>query len=141
MMKAVLAIVAVGFGSAAAAHDFGFAGVLSNKNKEEAPELTLSAGQPIADGPIVLKSGTVYEMEITADGSAELALEGSGFFRAIWINEIVINGLEIRPFGIESVEFDEAGTMEFEFLAIKPGKYELRQPGSTGDQKVDIIIQ
>ncbi len=125
----------------ATAHDFGFAGILSSSNKEEAPELTLASGEPISDAPIVLKSGTLYEMEITADGSAELALAGSGFFRAIWINEIVINGLEIRPFGIESIEFDEAGTMEFEFLAIKPGKYELRQPGSTGDQKVDITIQ
>ena len=125
----------------ASAHDFGFAGVLSSSNKEELPALTLASGEPIAKAPLQLKSGTMYELEIEADGSAELALEGSGFFRAIWINEIVINGLEIRPFGIESVEFDEAGTMEIEFLAIKPGRYELRQPGSSGDQKVDIIIQ
>ena len=124
------------------AHDFGFAGILSSSNKEELPPLTLSSGAPIAEAPLMLKSGTVYEIEIEADGSAELALAGSGFFRAIWINEIVINGLEIRPFGIESVEFDEAGTMEIEFLAINPGSYELRQPGSTGDtQSVKIIIQ
>ncbi|QFU10101.1 hypothetical protein PARPLA_00334 [Rhodobacteraceae bacterium THAF1] len=124
------------------AHEYGFAGILSNDNSGEMPELTLSSGQPIADGPITLESGKVYEMEIEADGSAELALAGSAFFRAIWINEIVINGLEIRPYGIESVEFDEAGTMEIEFLAIKPGRYELRQPGSSGDtQAVQITIQ
>ncbi len=126
----------------AQAHDFDFAGVLSNTNKGEMPELTLSVGQPIVDAPIQLKSGTVYEMEITSDGSGELALEGSAFFRAIWINEVVINDLEIRPYGIESVEFDDEGTMEIEFLAIKPGKYFLRQPGSTSEsQSVEINIQ
>ena len=126
----------------AAAHDFGFAGVLSNTNKGEMPGILLSVGRPLTDGPIALKSGMVYELEIEADGSGELALEGSGFFRAIWVNEVVVNGLEIRPFGLESVEFDEAGTMEIEFLAIKPGRYFLRIPGSTGEsQRVEISIQ
>jgi len=127
---------------AAAAHDFGFAGILSKDNKEDLPELTLASGKPIAEGPLILKSGTLYEIEIVADGSAELGLEGPGFFRAIWVNEVVINGLEVRPFGLESVEFDEAGTMEIEFLAIKPGRYFLRQPGTTGEsQRVEITIQ
>jgi len=64
----------------ASAHDFGFAGVLSSSNKEELPALTLASGEPIAKAPLQLKSGTMYELEIEADGSAELALEGSGFF-------------------------------------------------------------
>ena len=52
---------------------------------------------------------------------------------SIWIDEIVVEGLEIRPLGLDSVEFDEAGTMEIGFLAIKPGRYVLWVPGSTGD--------
>lgn len=124
------------------AHDLGFAGLLSSSNKEDLAPLTLSVGKPIADAPLMLKSGTAYEIEIVSDGTGELALEGAGFFRAIWINEIVINGLEIRPLGIDSVEFDEEGTMEIEFIAIKPGRFELRQPGSTGDgQRVEIVIE
>lgn len=124
------------------AHDLGFAGLLSSSNKEDLPEITLSVGKPIAEAPLVLKSGTAYEIEIVADGTGELALEGAGFFRAIWINEIVINGLEIRPLGVDSVEFDEAGEMEIEFIAIKPGAYFLKQPGSSGkSQMVEITIQ
>ncbi|MBI6629146.1 hypothetical protein [Pontibaca salina] len=124
------------------AHDLGFAGLLSKSNKEELPPITLSVGKPIAEAPLVLKSGTAYEIEITADGTGELALEGPGFFRAIWINEIVIDDLEIRPIGLDSVEFDKAGTMEIEFIAIKPGRYFMRQPGSTGEgQRVEITIQ
>lgn len=124
------------------AHEFGFAGILDHANKEELPELTLSSGKPVSEAPWKLKSGKVYEVEIVSDGTAELGLEGSGFFRAIWINEVVVNGLEIRPYGLDSVEFDEAGTMEIEFLAIKPGRYFLRQPGTTGEsQRVEIVIE
>jgi hypothetical protein len=141
-MKPLALIIALATALPAQAHDFGFAGILSSSNKEDLEPLTLSVGKPIADGPLMLKSGTAYEIEIIADGTGELALEGPGFFRAIWINEIVINGLEIRPYGIESVEFDKEGTMEIEFIAIKPGSYVLRQPGSTGaGQRVDIVIQ
>ncbi|MDW4498621.1 hypothetical protein R5H30_11560 [Sulfitobacter sp. D35] len=142
IMKTLAIVAALMTATPALAHEFGFAGILSNDNMEEMDEITLSVGKPIAEGPVTLKSGTGYELEIVADGTGELALEGPGFFRAIWINEIVINGLEIRPFGIESVEFDEAGTMEIEFIAIKPGRYFLRQPGSTGEgQRVEIVIQ
>ncbi|SEM76942.1 hypothetical protein [Palleronia pelagia] len=126
----------------AIAHDLGFAGLLSAGNKEDLPPLTLAAGQPVSDGPLTLQSGTYYEIEIQADGSQELALAGAAFFRAIWIDEIVINGLEIRPLGLDSVEFDEAGTMEIGFIAIKPGSYALAIPGTEGEtQRVEITIQ
>ena len=120
----------------------GMAGLLSSTNKVDLPPITLSAGMPIAEGPWDLQSGTYYEFEIEADGSQELALVGPEFFRAIWIDEIVIEGLEIRPLGLDSVEFDEAGTMEIGFVAIKPGSYYLMIPGTSGDtQRLDITIR
>ncbi|MBL3706045.1 hypothetical protein GI582_25490 [Sulfitobacter sp. BDSS02] len=142
MKRTILAAAIACLAIPATAHEFGFAGILSNDNMEDMPDITLGLGKPLAEGPITLKSGTGYELEITSDGSGELALEGPGFFRAIWINEIVINDLEVRPFGLESVEFDDEGTMEIEFIAIKPGRYFLRIPGSTGEtQRVEITIQ
>ncbi|QBF30611.1 hypothetical protein [Thalassococcus sp. S3] len=124
------------------APQFGLAGILSAGNKEDLPPITLSAGMPLAEAAWELKSGTYYEFEIEADGSQELALVGPEFFRAIWIDEIVIEGLEIRPLGVDSVEFDEAGTMEIGFVAIKPGSYYLKVPGSTGEtQRLEIVIQ
>ncbi|WP_146591081.1 hypothetical protein [Puniceibacterium confluentis] len=143
-MKKILmsAALAAGLGGTAGAHELGFAGLLSASNMEELPDITLGSGKPLAEAPMVLKSGTGYELEIVSDGSGELGLEGPGFFRAIWINEIVVNDLEIRPLGLDSVEFDDAGTMEIEFIAIKPGQYFLRIPGSSGDsQRVEITIQ
>jgi hypothetical protein len=122
--------------------DWGRAGILSSANKADLPPITLSSGMPLSDAPWVLSSGTYYEFEIEGDGSAELALEGSEFFRAIWIDEIVVNDLEIRPLGVNSIEFDDAGTMEIGFVAIKPGEYFMRIPGSTGEtQRVEITIE
>ncbi|SFR45950.1 hypothetical protein [Litoreibacter janthinus] len=128
--------------TSANAEGFGPAGLLSGKNKEDLPPITLSAGAPLTDAPWILKSGTYYEFEIQGDGSQELALIGPEFFRAIWIDEIVVEGLEIRPLGLDSIEFDEAGEMEIGFVAIKPGQYYLKIPGSSGEtQRLDITIE
>lgn len=120
----------------------GLAGLLSASNKQDLPPITLSAGMPLAAGPWVLQSGTYYEFEIHGDGSQELALAGADFFRAVWIDEIVVEGLEIRPLGLDSIEFDEAGEMEIGFIALKPGSYHLKVPGSTGTtQRLEITIR
>ncbi|WP_299081609.1 hypothetical protein [uncultured Ruegeria sp.] len=121
--------------------DLGFAGLLAKCNRGETIQLTLASGQPLGED-VVLQSGAYYKLEITADGSAELAIEGPSFFRAIWMNEIVINKIEIRPMAVDSIEFDKAGVAELSFIAIKPGSHEIRIPGSTGEtQKVTISIQ
>ncbi|MEM9788219.1 MAG: hypothetical protein AAF801_17105 [Pseudomonadota bacterium] len=121
---------------------FGAAGILSGSNKENLPPIILSAGEPLSDAPWVLKSGTYYEFEIQGDGSQELALVGPEFFRAIWIDEMVVEGLEIRPLGLDSVEFDEAGEMEIGFVAIKPGAYYMKIPGTSGEtQRIEITIE
>ena len=133
---------AIALADGAPRDQWGRVGILSSANKVDLPPITLSSGMPLSEAPWVLTSGTYYEFEIEGDGSAELALEGSEFFRAIWIDEIVVNDLEIRPLGINSIEFDDAGTMEIGFVAIKPGQYFLRIPGTTGDtQRVDITIE
>ena len=53
-----------------------------------------------------------------------------------------VEGLEIRPLGLDSVEFDEAGEMEIGFIAVKPGRYHIKVPGTTGEtQRLDITIE
>jgi len=121
--------------------DLGFAGLLASCNRGDEIPLTLSAGVPLGED-VTLESGAYYELVITADGSAELAIEGPSFFRAIWMNEIVINDIEIRPMAIDSLEFDAAGTASISFVAVKPGRHVIRIPNTTGDtQSMTIAIQ
>lgn len=145
MILVALSALALAAGMAEGDEDapaIGLAGLLSAGNKQDLPPITLSAGAPLAAEAWKLKSGTYCEFEIEGDGGQELGLIGPGFFRAVWIDEIVVEGLEIRPLGLDSIEFDEAGTMEIGFLAIKPGSYFLMVPGSTGDsQRLEITIE
>ncbi len=143
MALALTALMTTPAAAAPLCDDLGFAGLLASCNRGEPIELTLAAGQPLSEQSThTLQSGAYYKLMITADGSAELAISGPSFFRAIWMNEIVINQIEIRPMAVESLEFDAAGTAEISFVAIKPGSHVLRIPGSTGEtQMVTFNIQ
>lgn len=141
MIAAMVAVLGGPVSAAPLCDDLGFAGLLAKCNRGDTIKLTLASGQPLGED-VVLQSGAYYKLEITADGSAELAIEGPSFFRAIWMNEIVINKIEIRPMAVDSIEFDKAGVAELSFIAIKPGSHEIRIPGSTGDtQRITVSIQ
>jgi hypothetical protein len=110
------------------------AGLLTGGATELEP-ITLSSGQPLASAPYELESGKYYRIEINADGSAELALAGPDFFRNVWIDEVIINDIEIRPLGVDSLEFDDEGTATISFVTIRPGRFALRIPGTTGESQ------
>ena len=120
-------------------HDYGPSGILSRANREDLPPLTLAAGKPLAQGEYTLQSGGYYRIEITADGSQELALSGGDFFRAVWVDEIVVNDIEVRPMGVHSLEFDAAGTARLTFVAIVPGRYVLSVPGARGESQQAVF--
>jgi hypothetical protein len=102
--------------------------------------ITLSSGKPIAAKPYELQSGKYYRLAIDSDGTAELAVAGSDFFRNIWINEIVVDGIEIRPMGgVESIEFDKAGRATISFVTIRPGTFHLRIPNTTSDAQQAVF--
>ena len=136
---ASLLMLAGTFASAVSAQ--GAAGLMQG-GANELPPITLSSGMPLAEGPYELESGKYYEIAINCDGSAELAIEGPDFFRNIWVDEVIINDIEVRPMGLSSLEFDDEGTAEIKFIAIRPGTYEMRIPGTTGDtQKAVFTIK
>lgn len=107
---------------------------------ERLPPITLASGKPLAEASYELEAGKYYHLAIEADGSAELAIGGAEFFRNVWVNEIVINKIEIRPMGgIHSIEFDDAGTATITFIPIRPGRFELRIPGTTGETQAAVF--
>lgn len=135
-LVAVVLAAAIGFSQPAAAQS----GLLKKKTKLE--PITLSAGKPLAAAPYEIEAGKFYSIDIVADGSQELGIAGPEFFRNVWVNEIVINDIEVRPMAVDSLEFDDAGEATLSFIAIKPGSYRLAIPGTTSEsQSVTITIE
>ena len=130
---------AEGVHEAGAQFDYGFSGMLARDNRTQLAPLTLASGKPVASAEYKLKSGGYYRIDINADGSAELALSGGDFFRAVWVDEVIINDIEIRPMGLHSLEFDDAGTASISFVAIVPGRYTLSIPGSSGETQQAVF--
>ena len=128
-----------GVHEAGAKFDYGFSGMLARDNRTQLAPLTLASGKPVASAEYKLKSGGYYRIDINADGSQELALSGGDFFRAVWIDEVIINDIEIRPTGMHSIEFDDAGTASVSFVAIVPGRYTLSVPGSSGETQQAVF--
>ncbi len=136
MMK-YLAVAAVTAALASGAAAQNFAGLLSGR-VDLAP-ITLASGKPLAEAPYQLQAGKYYRIRIVADGSAELGISGADFFRNVWINEIVINDIEVRPLGVDSIEFDDEGEVAISFVTIRPGVFTLRVPNTTGDTQAAVF--
>jgi hypothetical protein len=113
---------------------------LVTKATDLAP-LQLSAGKGFSKEPIVLEAGKYYRWKIESDGSSEMAIAAPEFFRFIWINEVVINGIEVRPLGLDSIEFDDAGTATLSFVPIRPGEFEYYMPNSGDAYRGKIVVK
>jgi hypothetical protein len=122
--------------------EIGLAGLMDRSNRTDLPPINLTAGELKPGGEYDLLAGGYYTLDIVSDGTQEIAIEGPGLFRAVWINEVVINDIEVRPLGLDSIEFDDAGTVSLSFVAITPGQYDIRIRGTTGDsQRAAFTIQ
>ena len=105
------------------------------------PPLQLSAGKAFPKEPIQLEAGKYYRWTIESDGSSELAIAAPDFFRFIWINEVVINEIEVRPLGLDSIEFDDEGAATISFVPIRPGEFEYFMPNSGDAYRGKIIVK
>lgn len=76
-----------------------------------------------------LETGKYYSLSVTSDGGDEIAWFAPELWRNSWVNQIVANDLEVKAFGIYSLEFDAAGTITVSFVPIRPGEYEFYSPG------------
>ena len=105
------------------------AGLLTG-GAEELEPIKLSSGQPLTEGPyepVSPENTTRSKSRRTAPRKSRFT--GPDFFRNVWIDEIVVNDLEIRPLGVDSLEFDDEGVMEISFVTIRPGSFTLQVPG------------
>jgi len=77
-----------------------------------------------------LETGKYYKWKITSDGGEEFLVMAPELFRSSWINQVVINDLEVKPMGgLYGVEFDDEGDIDIWFVPIQPGNYEFYVDG------------
>jgi len=89
------------------------------------PDLELHGDLSISQTRFELETGKYYRWRIVSDGSDEFGVVAPELMRNSWIDQIVINDLEVKPMGgIYSVEFDDEGTIDIWFVPIRPGVYE-----------------
>jgi hypothetical protein len=70
-----------------------------------------------------IEAGVYYRWRIESDGREEYSLVAPRLFQESWVDQVVIEDLEVRPSGLYSVEFDDAGTMDIWFVTLRAGTY------------------
>lgn len=99
-------------------------------NATRLPELMIdSAALTFSETEFQLETGKYYRWSIVHDGGEEFQVVAPELFRNSWINQVVINDLEVAPLGLYGVEFDDEGTIDIWFVPIRPGEYEFYVPG------------
>lgn len=93
------------------------------------PELKLTADLKMSQTEYQLETGKYYRIDITSDGEEEFAWMAPELFRNVWVNQVVVNDLEIKAADIYSLEFDAAGTFNLTFVPLRPGRYEFYVDG------------
>ncbi len=88
------------------------------------PDLMLKGDLSMSQMEYVLETGKYYRINIISDGQEEFAWMSPELFRNAWVNQIVVNDLEVKSYGVYSLEFDAEGTFEMTFVPIRPGRYD-----------------
>ncbi|WP_378943151.1 hypothetical protein [Mesorhizobium sp. ANAO-SY3R2] len=75
-----------------------------------------------------LIAGQGYRWKISAAGGLEYKFQ-TDLFRNVWMNQIVINDLEVHMNGAPAwLEFDSDGTIQVQFATVRPGVYSWSVP-------------
>ena len=85
--------------------------------------LALSATEGFSVKAYTLDSGVYYRWRIVSDGLEEYKLLAPELFRQSWIDQVVIEDKEVKPYGLYAVEFDDDGEIDIWFVPIRPGSY------------------
>jgi len=79
-----------------------------------------------------LETGKYYRMDITVEDADDTSFMAPELWRNVWINQIVVNDLELKTQVPYSLEWDAAGTFNVSFVPIRPGEYDFWVAGYEG---------
>lgn len=85
--------------------------------------LFLNANSGFSVSRYELETGVYYRWRIESDGLEEYKLVAPDLFRESWVDQVVIDDLEVKPFGLHAVEFDSDGVIDIWLIVLRPGEY------------------
>jgi hypothetical protein len=98
----------------------------TSKASKRVPELMLGTTDnqfAVSLTDIELLPGQGYRWPISSAGGLEYKFK-TDLFRDVWMNQIVINDLEVHMNGAPAwLEFDGPGTILVQFATVRPGEY------------------
>jgi hypothetical protein len=104
------------------------------KRAERLPEIQIDGVSGFSVRELSLVAGNFYRLKMTSDGKDEyLVTSSNGFFQSIFVNEVVVNDLEIKTTSIWGLEYDDDGSIEVFFVPMRVGKYSIGIQGLTPD--------
>ena len=71
-----------------------------------------------------VETGKYYRWRIVHDGGEEFQIVAPELFRNSWIDQVVVNDLEVQPLAIYAIEFDDEGTIDVWFVPIRTGNFD-----------------
>jgi hypothetical protein len=93
---------------------------------KDVPELVLGSASDsfaVNQKDFQLIAGQGYRWKITSAAGMEYKF-ATDLFRNVWMNQIVIDALEVHMNGAPAwLEFDAEGTIQVQFTTIRPGSY------------------
>ena len=87
------------------------------------PPLVFDANLNFSVKEYKIETGKFYRWQIESKGGDEFALFAPELWRNSWVDQVVINKIEIKAQNPYSFEFDKEGVVEVTFLPIRPGRY------------------
>ncbi|AWI86390.1 hypothetical protein CEW88_21730 (plasmid) [Alloyangia pacifica] len=93
------------------------------RRAERLEPLALRAAEGFSVTRYEIETGVYYRWRIESDGLEEYKLLAPELFRESWIDQVVIEDREVRPYGLHAVEFDDAGEIDIWFIPQRPGEY------------------
>lgn len=85
--------------------------------------LMLNAAEGFSKTTYNVNTGVYYRWRIESDGLDEYRLLAPELFRESWIDQVVIEDREVKPYGLHAIEFDDEGVIDIWFVPIRPGTY------------------
>ena len=77
----------------------------------------------VATSIVRFAPGSKFDKHIH-DGGEEFQIMAPDLFRNSWIDQVVIEDLEVQPMGLYAIEFDDEGTIDVWFVPIRPGNFD-----------------